>query len=212
MRFWAQAQPHQHSIRPLSVEKVTVWCAIGRRGIIGPYFFEDERGRSVTVNTDRYVEMLRSKFIPALRRKQGVNMNNVIYQQDGAPPHCSNVSLDFLNEYFPGDRFISRRTNNPWPAYSPDLSPADYFLWGYLKERVYCNNPQTIEVLKTNICQEIRRIPLEMCGNVITNFNVRVYKYKFIDSCTWTCTWTQIDTILNKFIPEMDTIPNGHNP
>ena len=83
MRFWAQAQPHQHSIRPLSVEKVTVWCAIGRRGIIGPYFFEDERGRSVTVNTDRYVEMLRSKFIPALRRKQGVNMNNVIYQQDG---------------------------------------------------------------------------------------------------------------------------------
>ena len=43
-------------------------------------------------------------------------MNNVIYQQDGAPPHCSNVSLDFLNEYFPGDRLISRRTNNPWPA------------------------------------------------------------------------------------------------
>ena len=101
-------------------------------------------------------------------------MNNVIYQQDGAPPHCSNVSLDFLNEYFPEDRLISRRTNNPWPAYSLDLSPADYFLWGYLKERVYYNNPQTIEALKTNICQEIRRIPLEMSGNVITNFNVRV--------------------------------------
>ena len=45
-------------------------------------------------------------------------MNNVIYQQDGAPPHCSNVSLDFLNKYFPGDRLISRRTNNPCPAYS----------------------------------------------------------------------------------------------
>ena len=63
-------------------------------------------------------------------------MNNVIYQQDGAPPHCSNVSLDFLNEYFPEDRLISRRTNTPWPAYSPDLSPADYFLW----ERVYYNS------------------------------------------------------------------------
>ena len=64
------------------------------------YTFEDERGRSVTVtvNTDRYVEMLRRKFIPALRRKQGVNMNNVIYQQDGAPPHCSNVSLDFTGK------------------------------------------------------------------------------------------------------------------
>ena len=39
MRIWAQAQPHEHVIRPFSVEKVPVWCAIGRRGIIGPYFF-----------------------------------------------------------------------------------------------------------------------------------------------------------------------------
>ena len=42
-------------------------------------------------------------------------MNNVIYQQDGAPPHCPNVSLDFLNKYVPGDRLISRRTNYEQP-------------------------------------------------------------------------------------------------
>ena len=106
MRFLAQAQPHEHVIRPFSVEKVSVWCAIGRREIIGPYFFEDERGRPVTINTERYVEM-RKKFIPALRRKQGVDMNTVIYQQDGATPHCSNVSLEFLQRYFPC------RTDNP---------------------------------------------------------------------------------------------------
>ena len=159
---------------PLSTEKVTVWCAIGRSGIIGPYWFEDERRRPVTINTERYVEMMMRKFIPALRRKQGVDMNTVIYQQDGAIPHCSNVSLEYLRRYFPGDRLISRRTDNPGPAYSPDLSPADYFLWGYLKERVYANNPQTIEGLKANILQEIRRIPLDMCDRVIRNFNVRV--------------------------------------
>ena len=159
---------------PLSTEKVTVWCAIGRSGIIGPYWFEDERRRPVTINTERYVEMMMRKFIPALRRKQGVDMNTVIYQQDGAIPHCSNVSLEYLRRYFPGNRLISRRTDNPGPAYSPDLSPADYFLWGYLKERVYANNPQTIEALKANILQEIRRIPLDMCDRVIRNFNVRV--------------------------------------
>ena len=79
MRFWAEAQPHEHVVRPLSTEKVTVWCAIGRSGIIGPYWFEDERRRPVTINTKRYVEMMRRKFIPALRRKQGVYMNTVIY-------------------------------------------------------------------------------------------------------------------------------------
>jgi hypothetical protein len=51
---------------------------------------------------------------------------------------------------------------------------ADYFLWGYLKESVYSNNLQTIEALKANIRQEIRRIPLDMCDRVITNFNVRI--------------------------------------
>ena len=44
------------------------------------------------------------KFIPALRRKRGVDLNTVIYQQDGAPPHCSDRSLEFLGRYFPGLR------------------------------------------------------------------------------------------------------------
>jgi hypothetical protein len=90
--------------------------------VVEKSFFEDERGRPVTINTERYVEMM--------RRKQRVDMNTVIYQQDGATPHCSNVSLEFLQRYFPGDRLISRRMDNPWPAHSP----ADYFLWGHLKE------------------------------------------------------------------------------
>ena len=35
--------------RPLHTSKVTVWCAISSFGIIGPYFFKDERERAVTV-------------------------------------------------------------------------------------------------------------------------------------------------------------------
>ena len=101
-------------------------------------------------------------------------MNTVVFQQDKAPPHCSNRTLEFLRLYFPGDRLISRRTDNPWPPYSPDLNPPDYFLWGYLKDRVYENNPQTTEVLKDNIRREIRWIPQEMLSRVVDNFNVRV--------------------------------------
>ena len=69
---------------------------------------------------------------------------------------------------------ISRRTDTPWPPYYPDLSPPDYFLWGYLKERVYQDNPNTIDRLKENTRREIRRIiPNDMLDRAINNFNVR---------------------------------------
>ncbi|QQP49097.1 Uncharacterized protein FKW44_009626 [Caligus rogercresseyi] len=42
--------------------------------------------------------------------------------QDGAPQRLHNAALEFLNKKFRG-RVISRRTENPWPAHSPDLSP-----------------------------------------------------------------------------------------
>ena len=44
MRCWSQAHPHKHTYQPLSQKKVTVWCAIGQNGFIGPYFFEHEIG------------------------------------------------------------------------------------------------------------------------------------------------------------------------
>jgi len=39
-------------------------------------------------------------------------------------------------------------------------------MWGYLKDRVYGNNPQTIPDLKA----AIRAIRREECGRVIENF------------------------------------------
>ena len=63
------------------------------------------------------------------------------------------------------------QTNNPWPSYSQDFNPSDYFLRGYLKDRIYENNPQAREDI---IRKEIRRIPQEMLYRVVGNFNVRV--------------------------------------
>jgi len=36
-------------------------------GIIGPYFFENEADNAVSVNADRYVEMLQNFFTPTTR-------------------------------------------------------------------------------------------------------------------------------------------------
>ena len=43
------------------------------------------------------------------------------------------------------------------------LEPPDFFLWGYLKDNVYENIPQTIGELKAAITGKIRQILLVMC-------------------------------------------------
>ena len=68
-------------------------------------------------------------------------------------------------------KLISYKTDNPQPSYSEDLNPPDYFLRGYLKDRVCEKNPQTREDI---IRKKIRRIPQEMLNRVVNNFNVRV--------------------------------------
>ena len=62
-------------------------------------------------------------------------------------------------------------TNNPWPSYSQDLNLLDYFLRGYLKDRVCENNPQTREGI---IRKEIIWIAQEMLNRVVDNFIVQV--------------------------------------
>jgi len=58
-----------------------------------------------------------------------------------------------------GNRVISKGL---WPPCSPDLTPPDYFLWGYLKGRVYQNTPRTTDTLKTNITEEIQAVTADV--------------------------------------------------
>jgi len=88
-------------------------------------------------------------------------------------PHSSNESLAWLQQRFP-DRLISRGCDPQWSPHAPDLNPPDFYLWGFLKDRVYGNNPQTIPDLKAAITVAIRAIPREECGRVIKNFARRI--------------------------------------
>jgi hypothetical protein len=59
-RFWSAINHIELHKRPFHSCKVTVWCAISSFGIIGSYFFEDEREKAVTVTGPRYVHMLQN--------------------------------------------------------------------------------------------------------------------------------------------------------
>ena len=95
----------------------------------------------------------------------------VLCSRNEMTPHFSNRRLEYLRHNFPWDKLISRQTDNSWPSYSQDLNPPDYFLRGYLKDRVCENNPQTRQDI---IRRETGWIPQEMLKRVADNFNVRV--------------------------------------
>ena len=176
--YWGSERPNEVLQRPLHSVKCTAWAAISKHGIIGPFFFEDDQGNAVTVTKERYVGVL-CMFWRALRlrsRRQGANrvdMGTQWFQQDGATPHTANLSLTWLDQKFP-NRLISRKREPEWAPHSPDLNPLDFYLWGYLKDRVYRDNPQSIPELKEAISREIRAIDKEECGRVIDNFARRV--------------------------------------
>ena len=56
-----------------------------------------------------------------------------------------------------------------WQARSPDLTPCDFFLWSFLKSRVYVNRARTLQDLKTNFQEEIANIAPAMLAGVMTN-------------------------------------------
>ena len=60
----------------------------------------------------------------------------VLFQLDGAPPHCGLRVRKALDDAFP-NRWIGRDGPTFWPARSPDITPLDFFLFGYVKTKVF---------------------------------------------------------------------------
>ena len=49
---------HAYIEKPTHPKRFIVWCGFWSRGIIGPFFFENEQGEAVTANDDRCRAML----------------------------------------------------------------------------------------------------------------------------------------------------------
>ncbi|GFW42325.1 uncharacterized protein TNCV_1207781 [Trichonephila clavipes] len=133
--LWAQNEWQLFSNQPK--KKLTVWCALWAGGIIGPYFFKNDEGHNATVNGDRYRAMITNFFITELNNH---DVQELWFQQDGATCHTARATIDLLKDTF-GDRLISRFGPVNWPPRSCDLTPLDYFLWGYVKSLVYADKP-----------------------------------------------------------------------
>ncbi|GFW04571.1 transposable element Tc3 transposase [Trichonephila clavipes] len=165
-RIWSEANPQVYVETPLHPEKLTVWCALWAGGIIGPYFFKNDEGHNVTVNGDLYRAMITNFFILELNDH---DVQELWFQQDGSTCHTACATIDLLKDTF-GDRLISRLGPVTWPPRSCDLTPLDYFLWGYVKSLTYADKPRTLYHLEDNIRRVIADIRPEMLEKVIENW------------------------------------------
>jgi len=70
----------------------------------------------------------------------------IIFQQDGAPPHwCPNG-------------WIGRDGPTPWPPQSPDITLLDFFLWRYVKDKVFSTPVPDVTNLKARIADTFATI------------------------------------------------------
>ena len=104
------------------------------RHIIGPIFID------ANITTATYMEIFNT-FVNQLDNEEP---SVGYFQQDGATSHTSHTSMAEIQSFF-ADRVISKEL---WPPCSPDLMLPDYFLWRYLKGRVYQKKPWTIDTDK----------------------------------------------------------------
>ena len=64
-------------------------------------------------------------------------------------------------------------TKYQWPPRSPDLNPCDYFLYGYLKSKLYKPFPKILDDLKEKITREIQKINTSVLESTFLNLTKR---------------------------------------
>ena len=67
-RIWGTENPHVYIEKPVHPKRLTVWYGFWCRGIIAPFFFENEQGEADTINGDRYRAMLNEFCSQKLKR------------------------------------------------------------------------------------------------------------------------------------------------
>jgi hypothetical protein len=140
---WRTEYPHNYTETALHPQKIGVLCAISRRQIIGPLFFE------TSINAEAYQE-LTQQFIALLQ----VDECNCWFQQDSATAHTAASTMEILHKFF-SENVIFKGV---WPPRSPDLTIPDFFLRCYLKDTVYRTNTRDLKQLKMNITRAIEEV------------------------------------------------------
>jgi hypothetical protein len=115
--------------------------------------------------------MLQQFVIPQLH--EDVQEGRIHFQQDSSPPHYLEEVREYLSTCFPG-RWIGRAAPIAWTPRYPDLTPLDFFLWGFVKDRVFVPPlPANVAELRTRITAAVAEVTPEMLRSVWQDIDYR---------------------------------------
>lgn len=97
----------------------------------------------------------------------------LILQLDGEPAHFAVDVRSYMDRKFP-KKWIEGGGPVAWPSKFPELTPMEFFWWGYVKSEVYKTQPTTIEDMKQRIRGVFQTIIPNMLSNVRKSFEKRV--------------------------------------
>lgn len=157
---WSFPHHHQQQLR------LNVWAGLLGDRVIGPFFIPDR------LNGQRYLALLQNEIADALEDIPLAAYRHLWYQHDGAPPHIPRCVVEHLNNEFP-QRWIGRNGYVPWPARSPDLTPMDFFLWGFIKEHVYATPVANVADLRHRIINAFQLVTPDMIRHSFQNMLYR---------------------------------------
>ena len=170
--YWSKTNPrvnrsarHQHRFG------INIWCEIFGTKIICPFIYRN------SLTSERSLNFLRQNLEDALDNLPLADVHDCWLQQDGAPAHNSTAVRQYLSERFPG-KFIGTHSETPWPARSPDLTPLDFFLWGYMKNEVFQECFETEEQLLRSVREAFNKISAEMLVRVLDTTVKRAYLFE----------------------------------
>lgn len=170
-RYWSDENPNEHlAAHTQRPKKRNVWAGILGDEIIGPFFIDGN------LDGPKYIILLHNKIVPEMRAsaaRQNIAWADVYFQQDGASAHFARLVRQYLNIVFP-NRWIGRGGTIAWPARSPDLTPLDFFLWGFLKDRVFRTVCSSMQEMEDRIMENCLIPDAELFNRVRESFEKRI--------------------------------------
>jgi hypothetical protein len=159
----AQSHKAYFITRQQKPASVMVWAGISKEGKMDLVFLENGR-----VNAQKYIDSVLDASVKP-HADAHFRGKSWIFQQDGAPAHRANLTHEWLDENVPA--YIDR---NNWPAYSCDLNPCDYYLWGRMESLVNMQQFDTVESLKRAIKDSWRALDNAEVSRACNQFGTRL--------------------------------------
>lgn len=151
-----------------SSQQVSLWCGLWSIGIIEPYFFENEYSCAVTINGIYYCEMIIAFLWPQLKTMDfRFDVDEMFLHQNGTTCHVACKTIKLLQQKFHG-QMISWKSDHNWPPGSCNLTPCDFYLWGFIKSKVYSKRILTIPEFKDVLLQQLSHMSAKMWLQILS--------------------------------------------